>query len=105
MYELANTKSNGNAERNERGARKRPKRHIGGRVAKVPRVPGQKVQQPAHPGGRRHDEVDAAENQPVAPIFEDGAEPAQEAQRLVIQVEKVRQRWERGQPQRPSAVP
>lgn len=89
MCQLANAHSNGNAERDERRERKRPKRHIGGGIRQVPRVSRKEEQQPAHPRWRGHDEVDDAEDQPVAPILEDGADTAQQAHGRVIQVQKV----------------
>ena len=70
MYQLPNTHSNGNAERDERRERKRPERHIGGGIGQMPRVTRDEEQQPARPRRRGHDRVHGGEDEPVAPIFE-----------------------------------
>ena len=89
MYQLPNTHSNGNAERDERRERKRPERHIGGGIGQMPRVTRDEEQQPARPHRRGHDRVHGGEDEPVAPIFERRADIAQQAHGRVIQVQKV----------------
>lgn len=89
VCQLANAHSNGDAERDERRERKRPKRHIGGGIRQVPRVACNEVQEPARPRRRSHDGIYGGEDQPVAPILEDGADTAQQAHGRVIQVQKV----------------
>ena len=100
MYQLPNAQCNGDAERNERRQRKRPKRHISGRIGQMPRVARDKVQEPSQPRRAGEDEVHPAEDEPVAPVFQDGSEPTHKAQGIVIQVEKVRQRRRCAFPQR-----
>lgn len=75
MYQLPNAQCNGDAERNERRQRERPKRHIGGRIGQMPRVSRDEVQEPPQPRRAGEDEVHPAEDEPVAPVFQDGSEP------------------------------
>ena len=98
MYQLPNTHSNDNAERDERRERKRPKSHVSGGIRQVPRISRKEEQQPTRPRRRGHDRVHGGEDEPVAPIFERRTDAAQQAHGCVIQVQKVRQRRERGFP-------
>lgn len=89
MYELSYAQGYSDTKGYQRRKRQSPKRHVSGRIRQVPRVTCDEIQKPPHPSGRRHGEINGSEDEPVTPIFEDGAEPAQEAQRIFIQVQKV----------------
>ena len=89
MYQLPNTHSNGNAERDERRERQRPKRHVCGGIGQMPRIARDEEQQPARPCRRGHDGVYGGEDEPVTPILEDGADIAQQAHGCVIRIQKA----------------
>lgn len=52
----------------------------------MPRIARKEEQQPTRPRRRGHDGIYGGEDQPVAPILEDGADTAQQAHGRVIQV-------------------